>query len=437
MRSRNLLLLLAAFVLSVQAQNPLQELAKHMPKCSLTCIANELPKSRCATNPTSECLCTDKALTAAVTVCAMRACTVYENLQTQNITKRGCGVPIRYKGDVFLALGIAGVVFAVLAFVLRIAASLGKNGRRLWWDDASMAVVVVLAIPPAVFAPFLVQNGLGRDIWTLEADQITNFLRFFYFGEIFYVVALGITKISILFSFLRVFPAKSFRLQVYWVMGASVAYTIAFFFATAFQCTPVRHAWTNWDRLHEGKCNNIHLQGWVAAGINIFLDVVVMILPLKDLARLNMSLRKKIMVIAMFSVGIFVIFTSAIRLYSLVHFANSKNITWDYVEAGYWSLVEIDISIFCGCMPAHRMLLAKAWRRMGSTLGSSKGNTPDVSRRTGDAYAGTTAASRLSRASVKPVTGDEGGFIPLVDVETKSAREVILEASHPPRKSMM
>lgn len=62
-------------------------------------------------------------------------------------------MPVRDNSSVFLALGIAGVIFAVLAFVLRMAASLGKGGRQVSWDDATMAVVVVLAIPPAVFAP--------------------------------------------------------------------------------------------------------------------------------------------------------------------------------------------------------------------------------------------------------------------------------------------
>lgn len=72
---------------------------------------------------------------------------------TKNVSSNGCGVPVRNNGQMFIALGIAGVVFAVLAFVLRMGASLGKGGRQVSWDDATMAIVVVLAIPPAVFAP--------------------------------------------------------------------------------------------------------------------------------------------------------------------------------------------------------------------------------------------------------------------------------------------
>lgn len=60
----------------------------------------------------------------------------------------------RFKGDKFVAVGVGGAVLAVVAFLLRMTASLGKHGRRVSWDDATMAVVVLLAIPPAVFAPF-------------------------------------------------------------------------------------------------------------------------------------------------------------------------------------------------------------------------------------------------------------------------------------------
>jgi hypothetical protein len=271
----------------------------------------------------------------------------------------------------------------------------------------------------------VVDNGLGRDIWTLQAEQITNVLFYYYLGEIFYVVALGISKISILFFYLRVFPSKGFRTATYWVMGLCVLYTLAFFLVTTIQCWPVSLAWTQWDGLHKGTCNDIHLQGWIAAAINIVLDAIVMVLPLKHLAKLNMSLKKKLMVMAMFSLGIFVIVVSAIRLYSLVHFANTQNITWNYVDAGIWSLVEIDVSIVCGCMPAHRLLIAKAWPKIRTTLNSGKGTFSKPSQYAGNTESHTASADRVTRLSMKPKGNDEGDFVPLVDVDNTSARDIL------------
>ncbi|EFQ89000.1 hypothetical protein P3342_009549 [Pyrenophora teres f. teres] len=422
MRLQLLIAFLTTFVVAVQAQGGLLALAEHMPKCSLACFIQELPKSTCATNLTSECLCSNDALNAAVAVCAKKTCSVYELLQTKNVSNKGCGVPDRYKGDKFVAIGITGCAVAVTAFVLRMLASVGKKGRQVSWDDFTMGIVVLLNIPPTVFTYYLVKNGLGRDIWTLTDVQITNVLKFYFMGEIFYVVALGISKISILFFYLRVFPAKSFRVLTYSVMGVSAAYTIAFFFATTMQCWPISQAWTQWDGLHKGRCNNIHLQGWIAAAINIALDVVVMILPMKHLAALNMSLKKKIMVMSMFSVGIFVVFVSAIRLYSLIHFASTENITWNYVDAGIWSLIEINVSIICGCMPAHRLLIVKLWPKMRANLASSMNVSTKKSTNVSTTDSQLPVEKVVTRISYKPRKKDEDNFIPLVDMDNDRTR---------------
>lgn len=254
-------------------------------------------------------------------------------------------------------------------------------------------------------------------MWTLQANQITNVLHFYFAGEIFYVLALGVSKISILCFYLRVFPHKDFRRIIYGVMGLSVAYTIAFFFATTFQCTPVSYAWTQWDGLHEGTCSDIHLQGWIAAGVNIVLDAIVMVLPLKHLAGLNMNLKRKLMVMAMFSVGIIVIVISALRLYTLAYFAKSQNITWDYFEAGYWSLLEIDVSIICGCMPAHRLLVSRLWPMIKLTFHTGKSNSAKSSAFSGGSKASTTGYNKAINISIKPKTSDDGDFVPLVDME--------------------
>ncbi len=361
-------------------------------------------------------------------------------------------MPVRYKGGTFIAVGVAGAAIAVAAFILRMAASIGSNGRKVSWDDLTMFIVLLLAIPPAVFTHYcktidprtlrshftdnviVVKNGLGRDIWTLQADQITNVLFYYFLGEIFYVTGLGISKISILFFYLRVFPAKNFRSLTYSVMVLCGAYTVAFFVATLLQCRPISMAWDQWDGLHKGTCNDIHLQGWIAAAINIFLDALVMGLPMKHLAALNMSLKKKVMVMSMFGVGIFVIVISVIRLESLIHFSNTQNVTWDYVDAGLWSLIEIDVSIVCGCMPAHRLLIAKFWPKITSTFASSKNSSGKRSKFSTDNSS--TAPERSARLSIKPKAKDTDTFIPLDDIDDNSDRARLTREANAERESM-
>lgn len=111
------------------------------------------------------------------------------------------------------------------------------------------------------------------------------------------------TKISILFFYLRIFPKKSFRIATYVVMALNVGYLISFVLISVFQCRPLDAAWLRWDGEHPAKCNNINAQGWAAAALNMVLDLLTMSLPLRELSKLSMSLRKKAQVMLMFCVG--------------------------------------------------------------------------------------------------------------------------------------
>lgn len=142
-----------------------------------------------------------------------------------------------------------------------------------------------------------------------------------------YITSLAATKVSILFFYLKVFPGRGFRYCVYVLVGLNVCYAVAFDLLLAFQCNPIAGAWLIWDGTYHAKCISINLLGWSAAAINIVLDLAVIILPLRELFRLSMSIKKKVQIIMMFAVGLFVTFVSIIRLRSLVQFGKTQNVT--------------------------------------------------------------------------------------------------------------
>lgn len=162
-----------------------------------------------------------------------------------------------------------------------------------------------------------------------------------------YIAALGLTKISILFFYLKVFPKRSFRICAWVLIGLNLAYFLAYDFLLIFQCQPIDGAWKAWDGEFEAKCISINVLGWSAAVINIVLDLAVIILPLPELFRLSMSLKKRAQIVAMFAVGFLYVFTllnvtfkgasanimcsttvvSVVRLSSLIRFGTTSNVT--------------------------------------------------------------------------------------------------------------
>ncbi|KAM0228301.1 hypothetical protein ACHAPO_010845 [Fusarium lateritium] len=125
------------------------------------------------------------------------------------------------------------------------------------------------------------------------------------------------------------------------------------------------------------------MQGWMAAILNIFLDVGTMVIPLKELYRLSMSTKKKIQLMSMFSIGIFVTVVSAVRLQSLASYATTDNVTQDYVEIGYWSTIEVPVGIICACMPAIRSLFGTIFPRVFGTTNKSKDAYANISHNSG------------------------------------------------------
>jgi hypothetical protein len=191
-------------------------------------------------------------------------------------------------------------------------------------------------------------SGLGRDIWTLPFDHITHILYIYYFDEDVYLTcrcfsvynvrirsalihlvttALPLVKISILLFYIRTFPTTWFRVASWITIFCCAGYAIAFLLVSIFQCDPISLAWTRWDGEHTGTCNNINAQVWASAAINVFLDLVIIILPLPIVYKLNINRRKKLLVTAMFCVGLMVTIVSIIRLQVLSQFGASSNFT--------------------------------------------------------------------------------------------------------------
>ena len=128
--------------------------------------------------------------------------------------------------------------------------------------------------------------------------------QIFYYTELLYLISVGLIKISILLFYLRIFPRQSLRRAIWATITICVLYIIAFVTATALQCIPVRISWEHWDGEHHGQCLSLSAVGWSSAAFNIILDLVVMILPIKEVKNLSISRWRKFGVMLMFFGGL-------------------------------------------------------------------------------------------------------------------------------------
>ncbi|KAL0936073.1 CFEM domain-containing protein [Colletotrichum truncatum] len=345
------------------------------PLCGLKCIQQETLKSTCeVTNAT--CICTNVELNQKISLCVHANCTLRESLRkppiVQSYSKHTCGAPSTDRTALVWVIGVVFLAIGLLGFGLRVMARLCLGTQTWGPDDWVMLLAVCMMIPLNALSIPISQVALGKDIWNVSPDDITQFLYLFYWDELLYLGALPVTKISILLFYLKMFPRKEIRIACWVLIGFNIAYFITFELISIFQCSPIDGAWKAWDKEYPAKCNNINVQGWAAAAFNIVLDIATLILPLGELYKLSMSMKKKIQIMLMFSVGFFVTLVSIVRLRSLASYATTSNVTQDYVEVGYWSTIEVPVGILCACMPAIRSLFSLVFPKVfGTTQGKS------------------------------------------------------------------
>jgi hypothetical protein len=119
-------------------------------------------------------------------------------------------------------------------------------------------------------------------------------------SQILYVLVQNVAKISIILLFLRIFPDERFRLYTKIALAWMICHLVGFFIAVTCQCIPISAIW---DLSVHGKCVNSTAIVYAGAGFSIFEDIVIILLPVRELKNLNLSTQKKVAVIFMFALG--------------------------------------------------------------------------------------------------------------------------------------
>ena len=118
---------------------------------------------------------------------------------------------------------------------------------------------------------------------------------------VFYATTIWLIKVSALLLYARIFKIDRKFITALWVTGGIVT---AWYICTAIVpwtfCRPYRKII---DPFLEGVCYNAEPWYTASAFMNAFFDLVVLILPVPVVWRLQMTLRRKLVITMLFFVG--------------------------------------------------------------------------------------------------------------------------------------
>ncbi|GJN71043.1 hypothetical protein PLICBS_005104 [Purpureocillium lilacinum] len=311
-----------------------------------------------------------------------------------NVTHTACGAPVRDKtakwNQTIIPLGVVTIVIVVIRLVFkRFFSATSRLGSDDWAITGTLAICIAGMV---IGIDGLTANGMGKDVWTLTTNEISNVALYLYILEILYFAGMSLIKLSLSLFYLHIFSGPIIRKLLWATVVFNVLYGFTFVIAAIFQCSPIDYYWRRYLDAGHGSCVNINIFGWLNAAIGVAIDLWMIGLPLSQVIPLRLHWKKKIGVAIMFLLGTFVTVVSILRLQSLILFANSNNPTWDQWATAYWSVIEVNTGMICTCLPSLRLILVRMFPRI---FGSSKQATYEKGNREPASKAGHNVAVDL------------------------------------------
>jgi hypothetical protein len=264
---------------------------------------------------------------------------------TKNTSSTNCGLPVRDRSANYYALSYVSIALSWVFVLTRFAFKILDKFPIELDDWTILASAIAGTTTTTVTSRGTIKYGLGRDLWTLEPDEITRMLLYFEITAVLYFIGLTFLKLSIIFFYIKVFPTPKAQRLLWGTAVFTIVLGVVYVILTIFQCRPVSYFWTHWDGTHEGSCLSLNAIASSNAGFSIALDIWSLGIPLWQLRGLKMHWKKKVSVAVMFSVGTFVTVISILRLQALVDFTKSTNVSWGFYNVTQWSTIELGVGV--------------------------------------------------------------------------------------------
>ncbi|CZT23528.1 uncharacterized protein RCC_09242 [Ramularia collo-cygni] len=293
----------------------------------------------------------------------------------------GITFPTAYTNDL-KASGIAFPVIGLILLVLRALLSISKK-IKFGCSEAFAVISWLMIVGMGVIFVWSAENGgLGTDTPT-DGPQLTktyisrfqwNVVLSEYFFLIFMSVALGTTKLSLLFFFRRVLATGHRNVWNHinmLLIVVVILFTVTFTFGYIFVCGGNPSAFWSPNNIRAPQC--LSIKGGLATFekasfiTDFILDVICIILPFPIIWRLHLPLRSKITVIAVFGVGVATIAASIVRVVIWIEILDTahnpvKDINLAVTLALQWGMIEAGLAFFVSQLPALGAYLNKSSR---------------------------------------------------------------------------
>ncbi|KAI1455335.1 hypothetical protein F4805DRAFT_275624 [Annulohypoxylon moriforme] len=181
-----------------------------------------------------------------------------------------------------------------------------KTNQRFGWEEIMISAAFLAGLGESI--TYLIPEGeiFGKERNDISHDELIAGLKVQYAGELLYILALGLAKLSVCTGLTTLSPDTSHRRLTSVFVIAVVTWSLVAFIGTAFQCGG-HGPWEEGDIKCLDRLPAQHAFLEYVGITNILTDAALIALPTTVIYPLKMSVRTRITVLSFFSVRIFAI----------------------------------------------------------------------------------------------------------------------------------
>ncbi|KAI1192531.1 hypothetical protein F5X97DRAFT_337481 [Nemania serpens] len=199
----------------------------------------------------------------------------------------------------------------------------------------------------------------GQHGWDITSEQLQQASYWFNVAAIEYGVIIGITKLSILCLYRRVFSPirwSWFDISIVALIVLLVGFYTSTTIAKIFECQPREKIW---NPSLPGTCVEIKWILNISGGFNTVTDYLILLLPVHAVRGLKMPKMTRVLVVLAFTFGLAGPIFATVGFVVRLQKSGNPDTSWNQPTILLWGAAELASGNLCVCFPELAVLLRK------------------------------------------------------------------------------
>ncbi|KAI0408569.1 hypothetical protein F4802DRAFT_355134 [Xylaria palmicola] len=321
---------------------------------------------------------------------------------------------LQHESSLGMQLGIVSFLqFLSLTITVMRIYSRTFLAKAFGWDDGFMLGSTISSFTSWILYIYQSQHGLGKHYIFVSQDDKLKFGGANFAITIINLLGLGLLKISLAFSLLRLCRGRIFKGVLWGTIAFVTIYTIFAWLTLFLYCKPLEGFW---NPNAGAKCYSIQLFirfGLANTALSIFTDILLASLPIPVIWQLQLKTKIRLYLIGMLALGWGAVAIGIVKAIAQINYNPIGDLTYE-ISIPTWAFIQLSVGIVAACAPQLKKLLRPLIGLTNSYKSTPYGD-PSNNRRTGQSIGGRYMRQRSEADKAdgfeldeRPIIGSDG-----------------------------